>query len=260
LRLLALDTSGKAVSVAVAEDGRICARFWIEHGRTHAEALMPCVEATLTGLGAEAGDFDAYAAVTGPGSFTGLRIGVAAVKAMAYASGVGTVGVSTLETLAWNLRFREGALLCPIMDARNRKVYAAVYRAARGGSFCAEAAPAGGSGVVDGGGDEPVCLVGAEAVGVDELAERLRALLAENPELSGVLFNGDAARAYLEFFRGARAGLSCACADERDLLQDASSAAQIACRRAARGELTPPALLVPEYLHPGYAARAPGAL
>jgi len=238
---LAIDTSGKAVSAAVAKDGALCSYIWLRHGKTHAEALMPCIDAALSGLDMEPRDVGVFAAVSGPGSFTGLRIGVAAVKALAYANNAKTVGVSTLDALAENLNGYDGALICPLMDARNGNVYQAIY--SPGG--------AGSSGAARG----PVRLAGASLVSAAGAAGRLKAALEANRGLARVVFNGDAAAPYLDYFQGELAGICCDVAAEPHLYQNASSAAILACRAAAAGLLLPPERLVPEYLNAGYARK-----
>ncbi|MDR1440458.1 MAG: tRNA (adenosine(37)-N6)-threonylcarbamoyltransferase complex dimerization subunit type 1 TsaB [Clostridiales bacterium] len=181
MRILAIDTSGAPVSVAVAEDGKLLERIWLEHGRTHSETLMPCIEQTMAGLGLGADSFGAFAAVVGPGSFTGLRIGVSAIKAMAYARGVQTLGVSSLGSLAYNLLNYQHSLICPIIDARNDYVYSAIYRRAPNGgqaSFrgtASEPAAAAASAT----GASLACLAAPGARHVRELAGEICHILAE---------------------------------------------------------------------------------
>jgi len=240
MKTLAIDTSGKAVSVAIAVDGVLYSHIWLRHGRTHAEALMPCVDAALSGLELELRDVDVYAAVSGPGSFTGLRIGVAAVKALAYANNAKTVGVSTLDALAMNLDGHSGALICPVMDARNGNVYQAIYGPGGGrDALCA------GSGLTR--------LAEASLVSAAEAAERLNKAFAGNRDLKRLIFNGDGAAVYINYFQKELAGICCSVATEPQLYQNASSAAILACGAAAEGRLIPPEQLVPKYLNAGYA-------
>ena len=100
MKILALETSAKAVSAAVSEDGKILASGYQDTGLTHSRTLMPIVEHILKNTGLTVADMDAIAVAAGPGSFTGIRIGVAAAKGLAFAAGLPAVGVSTLEAMA----------------------------------------------------------------------------------------------------------------------------------------------------------------
>ena len=242
MKILAIDTSGKAVSAAVAENGGLFSNIWLRHGKTHAEALMPCIASALSGPGLEPRDIGVFAVVAGPGSFTGLRIGASAIKALAYAHNAMTVGISTLDTLAQNICFFENVLLCPIMDARNGNVYQAVYASVTADSRI------NGNQTYQG----FACLAEAALLSVGDAAHRLRAALEGNPGVDTVIFNGDAAHDYLDFFRGGCGCADCRVAAEPLLYQNAASAALLACEDAERGRLVPPGRLAPEYLNAGY--------
>ena len=128
MNILAVDTSGPVAGVAVLRDGLLAYEGAAVNKMTHSVNLMPMVEEALTrgGLGVE--EIDLYAAVTGPGSFTVVRIGVSAVKGMAHGAGKPCLGIDALEALATGL-WTEGALICPLRDARAGQVYAAAFRA-----------------------------------------------------------------------------------------------------------------------------------
>ena len=96
MKILALDTSGRACSAAVAEDETLLCEVYIDRGLTHSVTLLPAVEDCLLRAGIAMGEMDAFAAAVGPGSFTGLRIGVNTVKAMAQAQGKPVLAVSTI--------------------------------------------------------------------------------------------------------------------------------------------------------------------
>lgn len=130
MKILALDTSGRACSAAVAEDETLLCEVYIDRGLTHSVTLLPAVEDCLLRAGIAMAEMDAFAAAVGPGSFTGLRIGVNTVKAMAQAQGKPVLAVSTMDALAANAAGTAG-LVCPILDARNRQVYTALYRDGR---------------------------------------------------------------------------------------------------------------------------------
>ncbi len=126
MRILAVDTATRSLSVAVSDEGGVLSETLVHNRRTHSQTLMPAVDRVLAAAGLTAADIDAYAVVVGPGSFTGLRIGLAAVKGMAFAAGAPVVGVSSLAALAEG--FYAAPLVCPLLDARKNEVYTACYR------------------------------------------------------------------------------------------------------------------------------------
>jgi len=131
MRILALETSAKACSAAVTEDGQVAASSFQCSGLTHSRTLMPIVEAMLKNAGLTAADCDAVAVANGPGSFTGIRIGIAAAKGLAFALDKPAVGVSTLEAMAVPLSHLDAVVICA-MDARRGQIYNALFRV-RGG-------------------------------------------------------------------------------------------------------------------------------
>ena len=126
MKILAIDSSAKAASVALVEDGRLLGEFFINVGLTHSQTLMPMVEDLLKNTGVKLSEVEAFAVSAGPGSFTGLRIGIASVKGMALLSDTPCVGVSTLEAMAYNF-IGEDVLVCAVMDARCNQVYNAIF-------------------------------------------------------------------------------------------------------------------------------------
>ncbi len=131
MRILAIDTSGPVASAAVWEDGVVRAEMVLNVGLTHSQTIMPAVDAVLRACDWTCADMDAFAAVAGPGSFTGVRIGVCAVKGMAHALAKPCVQVHALEALAMQARGFAGAI-CPILDARRDQVYSAAFRFEQG--------------------------------------------------------------------------------------------------------------------------------
>lgn len=125
--ILAVDTATKSASAAVMEDGELRSEFLINHKTVHSRNLMPLVDAVVKAADISKKDIDLFAASIGPGSFTGVRIGVSSVKAMAYALKKQTVGINTLDCLAYDV-CEYDSLICPVLDARNKQVYCAVYR------------------------------------------------------------------------------------------------------------------------------------
>lgn len=129
--ILAMDSTAVAASVALLSDGVPLAAFHLNNGNTHSETLLPMVEGVLRCTGKTVQDIDLFAVSAGPGSFTGVRIGVATLKGLAFGRGKSCVGVSTLEALAQNLVPTTG-ILCPVMNARRGQVYNALFRAEEG--------------------------------------------------------------------------------------------------------------------------------
>jgi tRNA threonylcarbamoyladenosine biosynthesis protein TsaB len=126
LLLLAIDSATPVAGVALLEDQRLLKEEFSNYRKTHAETLMPMVDRVLRECRCRVADLDGIAISAGPGSFTGLRIGLATAKGLCLGSGKPLVGVSTLEMLAANIGGSE-TLVCPVLDARKNEVYAAMY-------------------------------------------------------------------------------------------------------------------------------------
>ena len=129
MKLLALESSAKAASCAVFEDGQVLASAWQSAGLTHSRTLLPMVNDLLKNCGQTLEQVDVVAVAAGPGSFTGLRIGVATAKGLAWAGDKPCAPCSTLESMAWPLAHLEGALIICAMDARRAQVYNALFLA-----------------------------------------------------------------------------------------------------------------------------------
>lgn len=131
MKILALESSAKAASCAVLSDGELLASAWQATSLTHSRTLLPMVEDMLNNSELSVQEIDAVAVAAGPGSFTGLRIGIAAVKGLAWAAEKPCIPVSTLEAMAWPLAHLEGNIICA-MDARRQQIYNAVFLAEGG--------------------------------------------------------------------------------------------------------------------------------
>ena len=127
MKLLVIDTSGPVCGVAVMEDEKVLCEYTAQNRNTHSANLMPMTEAALQAAGKTAGEMDAIAAVTGPGSFTGVRIGVATAKGLAHGAGIPCIPVDALEALSASAGGFDG-VTCPIQDARAGQVYGAAFR------------------------------------------------------------------------------------------------------------------------------------
>ena len=125
MKLLAIDTSSRTASCAVVENGILLGEFYANIKLTHSCVILPMVQDLLARLKLSVNEIDCFGVTTGPGSFTGLRIGLSAIKGLAHALGKPCVGVSTLEALAWNLGFP--CLVAPVLDARCSQVYTALF-------------------------------------------------------------------------------------------------------------------------------------
>lgn len=125
--VLAVDTSAKPVSCALAEENRVIASFYANTGMTHSQTLMPMIESVLKIADKSVSDLDAIAVNAGPGSFTGVRIGVSAVKGLAFIADLPCISVSTLECMAENTAATPDSVICCLMDARCQQVYGAIF-------------------------------------------------------------------------------------------------------------------------------------
>ena len=219
--ILALDTTGDAVSAALIACDCIRSESFAKGTRMHVSTLMPMVEDTLVRGGASLADVAKIACVTGPGSFTGVRIGVATARALAFARGLTIVGVDALEALCAGVYFWQGSV-CALLDARRGQVYGALFHRA---------------------GDALVRILDDEAAALEDW-------LARCPEGERTLFVGDGARAYCERISEAL-GARAAFAPNAYNSVRASVAGLLARTRAG----VAPELLVPIYLRASQAER-----
>lgn len=126
MKILGIDTSSKNSSISICEDKKIIAEFNINNNITHSQSIMPMCSSLLNLSNLSINDVDIFAVCIGPGSFTGIRIGISAVKGMAMASKKLCIGLSSLKSLAYNLIFIDG-LVCSIIDARCGNFYSAIF-------------------------------------------------------------------------------------------------------------------------------------
>lgn len=127
MKILVIDTSGPVCGAAVMDGEKVYSEFTAQNKNTHSASLMPMIEAVLGAAGTGIKDLDAVAAVTGPGSFTGVRIGVATAKGLAHGAGLPCIPVDALEALSASAGAFDG-IVCPIQDARAGQVYGAAFR------------------------------------------------------------------------------------------------------------------------------------
>ena len=225
MNIIALEASAKAVSAAITQNGRVLASGYQDTGLTHSRTLMPIVEHLFRNTGLTLQDMDAVAVSAGPGSFTGIRIGVSAAKGLAFAADKPAVGVSTLAAMARNVAFCDGLVVCA-MDARRNQIYNALFLAQDG---------------------HLTRLTEDRAVALADLAEELR----DDPRPKTVV--GDGAQLCAEALDGA--GIACRLAPPHLIMQNAMSVALEAEHLAAEGGLVSAQALSPVYLRPPQAQR-----
>ncbi|NMB33295.1 MAG: tRNA (adenosine(37)-N6)-threonylcarbamoyltransferase complex dimerization subunit type 1 TsaB [Clostridium sp.] len=226
MKIMALDSSAMVATVAVMEDEKLLGEYTLNYKRNHSQTLMPMIEQILTDLELVPGDIDIFAASTGPGSFTGLRIGVTSIKAMAYALGKSVIGVPTLDAMAYNMPMNKH-IVCPMLDARNNQVYTALYNWNEG--------------------TQDRC---TEYMGVT--VENLIDIIRDTGKK--VIFIGDAVQLHKEFLKS-RLGDYCMFAPGSLRLQRAASVACIAYQKALEGNLESSFEMLPFYLRKSQAER-----
>ena len=126
INILAIDTSGKVSTVAILSNGKLLGELSVASNMTHSQTIMPAIVTLLDTCGMDKRDLELISCVTGPGSFTGLRIGASVAKGLAFALNLQIVPISALDALAYNALQNSG-LTVPIMDARRGQVYTAIY-------------------------------------------------------------------------------------------------------------------------------------
>lgn len=217
MKILALESSAITASVAVTEDETLLAQSFQNSGLTHSATLMPMVADLLKNTGLTLDEMDVIAVAAGPGSFTGVRIGVAAAKGLAWPGGKPCAPCSTLESMAWQCA-HVGGEICAAMDARRNQVYCARFLVENG---------------------TLTRLTPDRAMGLDELTEEVRA--------SGKLqiLVGDGAHLAQKVLEGQ--DLPCALMPPHLLYQTAWGVARCALELAREGRLVSAAAMAPSY-------------
>lgn len=227
MKILSIDSTAKVASAALLSDGDLLAETTVRCGRSHSETLLPMIEGLFRMTRLRPEDIDLFACAAGPGSFTGVRIGVATIKGLAFGRGIPCAAVSSLEALAENLAPLPG-ILCPVMDARREQVYQA--------AFCFE----------DG---KLLRLSPDRAVGVRELAEDLRTAYPGKT----IRLTGDGCAVAAAGLR--EAGLCPVLPPDGLAVQSAAAVGRCAARMAAAGNTVTDAALSPVYLREPQAER-----
>ena len=215
MKILSVDSSSVSASVAITENGVTLAENFINNGLTHSQTLMPMVEKTLKDTNVSVKDMELFAIANGPGSFTGVRIGIASVKGMADALNKKCIAISTLEAIAEPLK-NEDCIACAVMDARCNQVYTAIFE--NGNRLCED-----------------------KAVLIDELGKELKSYNKK------VVFIGDGSVLCYEKLKDVVTNVFVA--DENVRYIHASSIGRLAEEKIKNGEMpTDSAKLVPYYL------------
>lgn len=221
-----MDTSSMVASVAVAEDEKLLGEITFNYKKQHSTILMPMIEKLLDSLELDISSMDAVACASGPGSFTGLRIGAATAKGLCHGIGKPIIGIPTLDGLAYNISFASG-VVCPIMDALRDNVYTAVYRMQGGGITKLE---------------------DYMALHIDELIEKLKGFQEE------IIFLGDGVDVQRERLLEKLEGRA-AFAPLHLNMQQASSIAALAMKRLKNGDTDDYMTFAPFYLRKSQAER-----
>lgn len=218
MKILAIDTSAKTASAALAEDDVILGSFFLNTGLTHSQTLIPMVDELLKNSHIGIKDIDAIAVNSGPGSFTGVRIGVAAAKGLAFADNIKCVSVSTLESMAYNMQ-ENNCIVCAVMDARRSQFYNALFR-------CHD-------GKID-------RLCNDRAISFDELENEI------NNYSETVYVVGDGAQIFMNMVGSTLSNVFLAPLNQR--MQCATSVARAALMLVNQGKTLSPEQLMPTYL------------
>ena len=217
MKIIALESSAVTASVAVTEDETLLAQSFQNSGLTHSATLMPMAADLLKNAGLTLDEMDVVAVAAGPGSFTGVRIGVAAAKGLAWPGDKPCAPCSTLESMAWQCAHLDGEI-CAVMDARRNQVYAARFAAKDG---------------------ELARLSEDRAVGLDELAAEIK----KSGKMQILVGDG----AHLCYNELNAQGLPCRLMPPHLLYQTAWGVARCALRMAREGALVSAAAMAPSY-------------
>lgn len=201
--ILSIDSSTPVAGIAIADGRNLLGEIMLNTKNTHSEKLMPLVQQLLREVQVTMQDLDAIAVTQGPGSFTGLRIGMATAKGLAQGAKKRLIAVPTLDCLAYNLVYYPG-ILCPIMNAQKKQVYTAIYRSKA---------------------DELERLSDYQAIAAEQLAQQLQALQQD------IWFVGDGVEAFAEVF-STQLGQHCHFADGHQSFPRAGSLAMLAAQKA----------------------------
>ncbi len=219
-----IDTCCMAATAALMSDDHLAAQIMINNKKTHSQKIMPMIEFMANQADISIADIDCFAAAVGPGSFTGVRIGVATVKALAHASDKPCVAVSTLHALANNVSEFDG-IICPILDARRGQAYNALFEGRCLKRLCDD-----------------------RAYSIEELCAELGHTDKE------IIFLGDGVSVFEDYIKNTL-GSKAVFAQRMDRMNLAASVAEIGYRKMLSGDTCSYCDLVPQYLRLSQAER-----
>ncbi len=231
MKILAIETSTMLGGIALSDDAAgLIAEIRLNVKSTHSERLMTGIDHILKQSDLNMSDMDAFAIAIGPGSFTGLRIGLSTVKGLSYATGRPIVAVPTLEAFAWNFPFSRYPV-CPLLDARRKEVYAALFKWETDGF---------------------VRLVDETAIGLKSLLKRFKTGNPDQGDEAGlvqgpVIFTGEGAMSYKDEIIDDMGG-DVLFAPPEKLVPSPANVASLGMKKALREEFSDPVSLVPVYL------------
>ena len=220
MNILAMDTSSVNATVALCDGSRILGEYTVAGNRAHSQIIMPMLDTLLTRCNLSINEIDVFAVALGPGSFTGLRIGIAAMKTFASSLGKKIIGISALDEVAANFSYTD-KYICPIFDARRNDVYNAIYL--------------NGEKLID----DRICDFN---IILDEL------------KFKEVIFTGDAIYKYSDKINS-MSNPKWMLAPMHLSMQNASSLAYLAAKKAMNNEFDDPDTLMPIYIRPSQAER-----
>lgn len=226
MKILAIESSAVTASVAIVDEDSVLANYTINHKKTHSQTLLPMIDEICRMTETEVEDLDAIAVSIGPGSFTGLRIGVATAKGIALAKDKPMVAVKTLEALAYNL-YGSSKTIVPIMDAKRKHVYSAIYKFEEG---------------------KLVELRKTNLISIEDLTKEL------NESYEDVIFLGDGINVASDYFNE-NLSINYSFASLLNRLQNAASLGLRALGLAKEGKLVSSDEVKPDYLRPSQAER-----
>ncbi len=222
MKILAVDTTAAAASVALCEDTFLIGEYFVNLKQTHSQTLMPMVGSMLKSCAVSPADIGLYAVSCGPGSFTGVRIGVAAIKGLAMPFDTPCAAVSTLEALALNLAGSTG-IICAVMDARRNQFYNAIF---------------------EGDGSSVKRLTPDRAIEFSELEKEVNTAISDKKK---VFLVGDGAKLCYNMLKGTIAD-GIILAPQNNIFTRASCVAAAGYRQYLAGETVTADLLLPAYL------------
>lgn len=220
MKILAIETSTMLGGIAITDELCLIAEVRLNVKSTHSERLMTEIDHVLKQAGLSVSDIDVFAVAIGPGSFTGLRIGLSTVKGFSYATGKPIVSVPTLEALAWNFPYC-GYPVCTMLDARKKEVYTALFKWENEGF---------------------IRLIDEVSIKVNDLLENIKLFSSEK-----VVFTGDGALLYRDKIIEVM-GEKAIFASPEKMVPSPSNVASIGIKKALKGEFSEPISLVPFYI------------